>query len=132
MPEGGFRALSVFIALVANLPSLIAAVGGSGASVVSQATLQAAVGQGVAGKTTPTIYCIEARDTAVSSRLATRQPMTGTIRVSSALDAHSATADGPVGALAQGTASGRATARGTRLTAGSAHSSNSAALRTSS
>jgi len=51
MADGGFCAFAVFVALVANLPSLIAAVCADGAGVIIHANLQAAVGQGVAGKT---------------------------------------------------------------------------------
>src|SRR4051812_15282876 len=99
MADGGFRALAVFIALVANLPPLIAAVGAGRAGVIIQANLQAAAGQGVAGKTTSAIRRIEARDAAVSSRLATQQTITGTICVSDALHALSAGAVCPLGAL---------------------------------
>lgn len=51
MAEAGGRALAIFVALIANLPSLIAPVSAGGARFVLCATLHATVGQEIARET---------------------------------------------------------------------------------
>ena len=91
--------------------------GAAGTGVVIQTSLQAAIGQGVAGGTTRAVGCSEARDTAVASGLATRQAENGAICVGCALNAFFPRAMCPRAALADGTA-----ARGTVACDGSASS----------
>ena len=86
-PHRRGRAFAVFVASVANVTLLIAAVRGRETIEISGADLQAVVGQGIASKAIAAIGGGGAGDAAVPGGLAARQAIHGAVGVGHALDA---------------------------------------------